>query len=153
MTEFSYQKEEKSVGEAVYDSLRREQPEMQVGDVIESYADDYVKELQEVVEKNLSTFESPFYVLVLHKKEPWAMSVLRNWFVARQTAPSTKTMWQDYQHFMHTLYKVDKKAEKVLLVRSLPSPYEAKVILDNFALYDPQLVKWCREAFEECESA
>lgn len=145
--------EEKTVGSAVYDILEKDTHAYEVQEIIDGYAQDYTNEVRECVEKNWGKFESPFYVVVLHKKEPWALNVLRNYFIARQTEPDIKTMWTDYRHFMHTVYKVDKQKNSIDLLRSLPSPDEAKTILQNWALYDAQLVKWCQKAFEEMKAA
>lgn len=142
-----------SVGSKVHEILSTNQHEYQVQEIIDEYADKYVKEVQECVEKNWDRFESPFYVVVLHKKEAWAMNVLRNWFVARQTKPSMKTMWTDYRNFMHTVYEVNKRSSDLKLLWTLPSPDEARVILQNWHLYDQDLVRWCHKAQSELKAA
>lgn len=142
---FSYEKEKVSVGKAAYDILSRPQEEMQVQEILDEYAEEYVKEMEATVQANFNKFESPFYIVVLHKKEPWAMNVLRNWFVARQTAPTMKHMWEQYPNHSHTLYEVHKEG-MIKIVHSLPTRQEAQVVLNNASLYDEKLVKWCSQA-------
>lgn len=148
---FSYQKEEDpiSVGQAVHNILEEGDKSPEVGEIISEYGDSYVSQVQECVDKNSNKYESPFYIVVLHKKEMWAMNVVRNWFVSRQTKPCMKAMWTMFPNFMHTVYEVNKNQGALSILWSLPSPQEAKVVLDNFELYDPELVKWCRLAFSE----
>lgn len=138
-----------SVGGAVKEILEKEQHETEVGEIIESYADEYVQEMQKAVEINAPRFESPFYIVVLHKKEPWALNVLRNYFIGRQTKPTIKTMWTQYKNFMHTVYECIPEKGELKLLYSLPSPDEAKTILQNWHLYDPELVRWCHRGIEE----
>lgn len=144
---------EKTVGKAVFDILEKDTHSYEVQEIIDEYSKSYTEEMRQCVSNNASHFESPFYIVVLHKKEPWALNVLRNYFVARQTKPDIKTMWTDYRHYMHTVYEFNKNTEKLNLLWSLPSPEEAKTILENWALYDAQLVKWCQKAFEEMKAA
>lgn len=142
-------KKNKSVGAATKEILEKPQHEYQVQEIIDEYANKYVKELETAVQENCKRFESPFYVVVLHKKEPWALNVLRNWFIGRQTCPSIQTMWNSYKNFMHTIYEVDGDKGDIRLVRSLPSPDEAKVIVKNFHLYDSDLVRWCHQGLQQ----
>jgi len=138
-----------TVGQAVHDILESGEKSPEVGDIIKEYGDSYVAQVQECIDRNAPKYESPFYLVVLHKKEQWAMNVLRNWFVARQSKPTMKDMWAMFPNFMHTVYEADKNNGELKLLWSLPSPQEAKVILENFDLYDPQLVKWCNQAYSQ----
>lgn len=142
--------EPSKVGQAAYDILSKEQPKTEVGEVISGYADSYVKEMEEAVKRGLEQHTAPFYVVVLHKKEIWSVNVVRNWFVTRQTKPTMVDMWGRFPNHMHTVYEFDGSG--VNLLWSLPSPQEGKVILQNWALYDPQLVKWVQEAFSSAQN-
>ena len=133
------------VGEAVYDILSKPQPQVEVGEIISEYASDYTKHVQEAVEKGAEQYQAPFYIVVLHKKEQWALNVIRNWFISRQTKPTAPAMWERFPNFMHTVYEYD--GYNLNLLWSLPSPQEARVILQNWDLYDPQLVEWVKDAF------
>lgn len=148
---FSWEKEEpkkpQKVGQAVYDILSKPQEDVQVQEVIDEYAKSYVKELEECVNLNAGRFGFPFHVVVLHKKEPWAVNVLRNWFTARKTAPFKKEMWKLFPNHGITVYEVKKDSCEVLW--SLPTWQEAKVVLSNPQLYHPDLVKWCSEALQK----
>ena len=124
--------------------MQKEQEELEVGEIINEYASSYTKEVEEAVRRGISEHGVPFYVVVLHKKEPWAVNVLRNWFITRKTKPGAKDMWRLFPNFMHTVYEYNGMDLKLLW--SLPSPQEADVILKNWDLYDPTLVKWIRDA-------
>lgn len=130
------------VGEAVHKILSKEQDSMSVEDVIDQYADKYTKEIASVLENNVNKFDPPFHVVVLHKKEPWSVNVLRNWFVARQTRPSAKVLRLDYPNHTHTVYSYDKRSGELKILWSLPTAQEALTIKKNGHLYDPVLLSW-----------
>jgi hypothetical protein len=148
---FSWEKDEKTknsskVGKAVYDILSKDnQPETTVGEIISEYADEYTEMVKKTLTDNMERLDSPFYVVVLSKKEPWALNVMRNWFIARQTKPSPKILRQDYPNHMQTVYSYDSKSGEFKLHWSLPVAQDAAVVLRNFQLYDPVLVKWIRD--------
>lgn len=137
-------KKTSKVGKAVYDFMQKEQEELEVGEIINEYAPTYVKEVEEAVRRGVSEHGAPFHIVVLHKKEAWSVNVLRNWFITRKTKPVAKEMWRLFPNFMHTVYEYNGHDLKLLW--SLPSPQEAAVILKNWDLYDPTLVKWIRDA-------
>ena len=148
---FSYQKADEvekspSVGECVQDILRKETSAPEVGEIISEYGDSYTDQIKECILNNTRRYESPFYIVVMHKKEPWSINVMRNWFIARQSKPSMKNLWDMFPNHMHTVYEFDKKKEEIALLWTLPSYQEAKVIVKNWDLYDKQLVKWCNQA-------
>lgn len=132
------------VGQAAYDILSKEQPQTEVGEIIDSFAPDYVKEMEKAVERGIAEHGVPFYVVVLHKKEIWSVNVMRNWFITRKSKPAAMDMWGRFPNHMHTVYEFN--GNEIKLLWSLPSPQEAAVILQNWALYDAQLVKWIQEA-------
>lgn len=139
-------KKSSKVGKAVKEILSKDQAPTEVGDIISNYAPSYVKEVEEAVKRGFSEHKIPFYVVVMHKKEAWAMNVMRNWFLTRQSKPSAKNMWALFPNHMHTVYEYDGKDLKILW--SLPSQQEAAVILKNFALYHQDLVRWVRDALD-----
>lgn len=143
------EKNKTTVGAETKKILEKENYQYEVGEIIDEYSKSYVDEVRKAVEENASKFESPFHIVVLHKKEPWALNVLRSWFIGRQTRPDIKEMWTNYRNFMHTVYMVDAVKGNIELLYTLPSPQEAEVILKNWYLYDPNLVRWCHRGFEE----
>lgn len=150
---FTYEKEDEredpaTVGESVRKILSKDQPDVQVGEIISDYGDKYTAEIKATLENNINKYEDHFHIVVLHKKEQWALNVMRNWFVARKTAPLPEDMWTDFPNFMHTVYRFDKKTSELKLLRSLPSPQEARVVLQNWELYHPTLVDWCKDAMK-----
>ena len=136
----------KRVGQAVTDILKQgSHPTYTAEDIIDGYQYEYVKHLENCIADNLNKYESPFYVLVLSHKESWAENVVRNWFVARQTAPEGQWMISQYPHHMKTLYRVDNKGD-ISVEWVLPGLSDIKVIFKNPSQYDPDLVKYCVNA-------
>lgn len=147
--DFTWQQEKpKNVGQVVYDILQKDQHDTTVGEILDEYQYQYLEEIIDCIQKNRHKFDSPFYIVVLTKKEPWALNVMRNWFIARQTKPSAKIMREDYPNFMQTVYKWNDKDEKIDILWSLPIAQDAQVVLKNKQLYDAQLVKWVMD-FQE----
>ncbi len=73
------------VGKALYDILSKEQHHQEVGETINELAPGYIEHLKSCIEDNEGKLESPFYVIVISKKEQYALNVVRHWFIARQT--------------------------------------------------------------------
>jgi len=145
---YSYQKDNgPSVGAKVLEIISKDQPVVEAGEIIEAYAKDYTSQLQCCVDAAHKARGSDFHVVVFHKKEVWAMNVLRNFFVHRKTCPDIKQMWTEYPNHGHTIYHF--KGDNFKIVRSLPSRQEASGILRNWDLYHPDLVEWCRVALKE----
>jgi hypothetical protein len=75
------------VGQALLDIAEKPYEEITCQEMLEGIAPEFAKNLEQAVNDNLSKYKSPFYVLVLTKKEPYALNAIRNYFIARQTAP------------------------------------------------------------------
>lgn len=136
------------VGKAVYDILSKPQSEQTVEETIDSITPKYFEELLSCVNSNIKNFDSPFYVVVLRKKEFWATNVLRQWYVARQTKPSAKSLRSDYPNHDHDVYQIDSKSCSINLLWVLPTKQDANTIIKNKHLYDDQTVGFI-EAFNE----
>lgn len=137
----------KRVGQAVLDIMSKPQPTITAGEIMENYAPRFLDELESTIEKNRSRYKSPFYVLVLTKKEPWAVNVVRNYFIARQTAPHALQLMSAYQWYTKTLYVVNEQCGEVKLCWSLPAYQECVSISKYPYLWDPDLVKWIYDCF------
>ena len=133
------------VGQAAFDILNKHQPVFTVQDILDEYQHAYVEELEDTIEKNKSKYLAPFHVVVLHKKEPWADNVLRNWFVARQTKPLSKWLRTEYPNHSHTIYQVDIEKGICDVLWSLPTWQDSLTILNNRNLYHPQLIGWIED--------
>lgn len=135
-----------SVGEETLKILSKEQPETSVGEIISEYATDYAGQMQEAVDKGVHEYGENFHVVVMHKKESWALNVLRNYFIPRKSCPDIQEMWGQYPNYGHTIYHF--KHGNIEIVRSVPSWQEAHTVLKNWDLYHPDLVGWCRDAIK-----
>jgi hypothetical protein len=133
------------VGEAAYKILKQDQAPVTVEEILEEYQHKYAEEMQSTIDNNFNRYESPFYIVVLTKKEPWAPNVVRNWFIARQTRPTAKYLRNEYPNYMHTVYAVNKEKCELKLLWNLPTAQDAQTILKNGFLYDAQLVGWIED--------
>ncbi len=136
------------VGQAVKDILSTEHRSYTAGEIMEAWAPKYIKDLEQAIENGANQFQGIFYVFVLTSKEMWTDNVVRNWFVARQTAPYATDMINGFPNRTKTLYMVDPEKGRVKLVWTIPGVEEARSLLSNPGLYDPDLVSWTRDAFQ-----
>jgi REP element-mobilizing transposase RayT len=135
------------VGQAVYDILSKPTHDMQnVGETLDAMTPRYYKELFDTFENNRKQFSSPFYIVVLRKKEPWALNVLRQWYIARQSKPSARVLRKDYPNHDHDVWEADSKADDVRLLWTLPTSQDAQTILTNKGMYQEDVVE-CIEKF------
>lgn len=135
------------VGQAVTDILSKDQPEQTVEETISAFGPDFVKELERTIDANRNHYKSPFYVFILTKKEMWAVNVVRNFFIARQTAPHGLDMVKEYPNHMKTLFKVNSESGTLDLVWSIPGHQECISICKTPSSFDPQLVSWILQCY------
>jgi hypothetical protein len=141
-----FKKKTSQVGKAVYEILSQKRPEVTTGEVLTESAKRYVEEMEATINSGIGRYELPFYIVVLTKKEPWALNVMRNWFIARQTEPSSVTLEQDYPNHQQTVYRFHNRGEPPIdILWSLPTPQDCQTVLDNPCLYHPQLLNWIVE--------
>ena len=135
------------VGQAVYDILCKPQEMQEVGETLEAMTPRYYEELLSTVDNNKDKYDPPFYILVLRKKEGWAVNVLRQWFIARQTKPSPWLIREDYPNYDQDVWLVNTKDEEVRLLWTLPTHQDALTILKNKHLYHSDIVKWIQDYY------
>lgn len=133
------------VGKAVHNILSRENESQEVGETLEGMTPRYFQELFATIDANRDRFDNIFYVVVLRKKESWAVNVLRQWFVARQTLPSAQVLREDYPNHDHDVWRINTKESNVTLEWTLPTAQDSLTILANKNLYDQNLVKWIQQ--------
>ena len=138
----------KRVGQAVVDILSKEQAPQTVEETIEAFGPDFAKELEKTIEDNRHKYSSPFYVFVLTKKEMWACNLVRNFFIARQTAPKADQMIWDYPNFLKTLYEVNADKGKCEPKWSIPGHQECLSIARHPYMVDPTLCEWIISAYK-----
>ena len=132
-----------TVGEAAYNILTKDNnPTILAGDIAEARSDDYIKSMEEAIASGFKMYKSPFYVLVLSHKEMWAVNVMRNWFIPRQTPVHATYMYQHYPNHMKTLYMIRKEDGEPKVCWSLPGHQDMISVAKHPNNYDPQLVKW-----------
>jgi hypothetical protein len=135
------------VGQAIVDILSTAQPEQTVGDVLDSAAVDFVKEMEDCIQKHKDRYTSPFYILVLTKKEFYANNLVRNYLIPRQTPPYAFEMMEQFSNYTKTLYIVDAHAGHLKTLWSLPAFSECIDIARAPGNFDDELVKWVEACF------
>lgn len=136
------------VGQAVHDILSKtEEKSTSVEEILDEYSHKFVKELEDTISANEHKYKDKFHVFVLSNKEMWAENVVRNWFIARETAPEALDMVAQYPNHCKILYEIDKRNDKVTLKWTLPGIQDCISIVKNPGLYDPTLYKWIKDCF------
>jgi hypothetical protein len=136
------------VGQAVLDITSKDNLEQYTAeDIFEGCKQEFVDELAKTIENSKGKFTDPYYILVFTKKEPWAVNVVRNWFVARQTKPMALDMHSQYPNHLKTLYKVWQVQGDVDIEWSIPAFEECKSVLHHPQSFDPKLVDWIVRSF------
>ena len=136
------------LGQAVYDILSKEQNMQTVEETTEAMTPKYYEELMIAVDKGCKDFISPFYVVVVRKKETLAgqvMNVLKHQYVTRQTRPRAEFLRTNFPNADHDLYEINSESMSITLIYTLPTAQDSKTILKHPDLYDPQLVKWIKD--------
>lgn len=133
------------VGQAVVDIKKRGDAPQEVGETIQAMTQKYFDELMKAADNGRKVFDSPYYVVVLRKKETlagMADNVLLHRYVARQTKPVAAVLRDHYPNADHDVYKIDSRSSEISLLWTLPTAQDSKTILKNKHLYDETLVKW-----------
>lgn len=136
------------VGQAVTDILSKDQPSYTTEEILEGFGAQFTKQLEQTVNDSLGKFKSPFYILALTKKEFWAVNVVRNWFIPRQSPPYGFEMMEQYPNHTKTLYVVDGDRGNIKVAWSIPAFSDCISIAKNKDLYHPELVDWVFKCFE-----
>lgn len=144
---FSWEKDAKTkqsskVGKAVFEIMSKPQELQEVGETLEAMTPRYYEELFATVYANKDKYDAPFYITVLRKKEPWAINILRQWFIARQTCPTAKFLRDSYPNHDHDVWKINFPKSEFRLEWTLPTAQDSRTILQNRELYNEDLVKW-----------
>lgn len=135
------------VGQAVYDMMKSGEPASTAGEVLDAYAPKFIKLLEEAVERGARHWQHPFCVMVLSRKEMLFPNVETHFFVDRQTIPDSFDMALQYPNWTKTAYKVT--GDKVEILWSIPGDQDCIQVLKNPKLYDPELIRWIKECYEE----
>lgn len=133
------------VGQAVADMAKTNQSACTVEEMLEQMGPKFVQDLEDTIEANKSKYKQPFYVLALTKKEFWAVNILRNWFVARQTPPHALDMMFEYPNHTKTLYIVDSNRGNIELAWTLPGKQDCESIAKTPLSYPTELVGYIRD--------
>lgn len=138
-------KKTSEVGKKVFEILSKPVEMQEVGETLEAMTPKYMEELFATASFNKNKLDSPFYIVVLRKKEPWALNVLRQWYIARQTKPLASFLRRKFPNHDHDVYLVNSKTEEVMHLWTLPTAQDSSTILKHKDMYHSDLVKWIQQ--------
>ena len=155
-SDYSYQRfgcDAQRVGQAVYDILEQEQPEYTVEEILDEMGKGIVNYIQEAAEDGYNSFDSDFYIIHTLRKKLGEMGIenlMIQKAVAFQDGPLDAAWYlEELPTASSTLYQVDRKNGVIKLLWTVPGLEECKSILKNPQIYDPDLVKWVKDAVAE----
>lgn len=136
------------VGQAILDMEAKPQYRQEVGETVEEMTQKYYDGLIEAATLGKKEFDSPFYVVILRKKETingQIVNVLRHKYIRRQTKPSAKFLREEFSNSDHDVYEVNGNDLSINYLWTLPTKQDAKTIMKNPDLYDERLVGWIKD--------
>jgi single-stranded DNA-specific DHH superfamily exonuclease len=139
------------LGQAAFDILSKKTESQTVEETIDAMTPKYQKELEIAASLGSKEYNSPFYVVILRKKETVGgtlSNVLHHKYVRRQTKPKASFLRSEFPNSDHDVYEVNSNTQQITLIWTLPTKQDCLTILKNKQLYDPQLVKWIQD-FDE----
>jgi hypothetical protein len=135
-------KEPTKVGQALYDILSKPQHDQEVGETLAEMSPDYIESLKKCIEDHVGVFKSPFYIVVMGKKETYALNIVRHWYVARQTLPTSKFLMGKFPNCFHEVYRYNEGSGDCHLLWCLPEQWCHEEIMTHPESYDRQMVDW-----------
>jgi hypothetical protein len=135
------------VGQAILDLADKPYEEMSCQEMLEGIAPKFAEDLEKCVNDSLKKYKSPFYVLVLTRKEMYALNVIRNYFIARQTAPYASKLMVEYPNYTKTLYVVRSDHGDIKVAWSLPGVQDCQEVAKTPDNFPDELVGWIRQCF------
>lgn len=130
-----------TVGEKSAELLQNPTPQ-EVGDTLPGMVERYDQELRATLKAHSN---HPYYfIVVLRKKDPMMVNVMRQWFVApRLSLPDPTTLTAEFPLYDHDVWEVEN-SEPVHLW-TLPGPDGVPNILKHPEQHCPQLVRQIKE--------
>ncbi len=138
------------VGQAVHDIISKDQPSYTAEEILEEMGRGIVDYIQEASDKGYKEYDGRFVILHLFKKELSAMGVEN--VVLQKCSCFEFREWKPHEVMeMHpistkSLYEVDPKNGTIVLKWTVPGWEGCRSVLKNPELYDPNLVRWIKEA-------
>lgn len=114
-----------TVGKISSDLLLKEPESTDPIEIEREMHSDYEKNINECVNQGLKDFSGDFFVVVITKKEPLMVNVLRNYFFARSTCPTP-----DYDQ---AAYHFKRSANVLEFLWVIPSKYVCMYLRENSA--------------------
>jgi len=112
----------KTVGEEAIERLSKADTKQGIVDTQREADKEYFPEIEKCIE-NHKHLDTPYYIVVHHKKERLLENVLRRYFFARQTLPTPQ--WDQ------TVWRYNPKTSELRFVWTLPDENTAKWMASN----------------------
>lgn len=128
------------IGQAVYDIMSKPQYDQTAEETTAAMTSKYYQELYKTIDDHKAEFQSPYYIVVFRKKEPWTINTLHQWYVSRQSRPSAKHIRGEHPHHDYDVWKIDTKACTVDFQWTMLSKQDCGTVMQHPELYDPELV-------------
>lgn len=144
------------VGQAVHDLISQEQPEMTAEEMLELMGKGVMEYIQDAAEQGYKKFDSNFYIIHIFRKTLANLEVsnaMQQKAVCFIDGPKDPRFYmQELPHATKTLYEVDRKNGVIKLCWTVPGWEDCKSIKKNPGVYDPDLVKWVKDATHGLDS-
>ena len=143
------------VGQAVHDIISQDQPSYTAEEILEEMGKGIVDYIQEAADKGCKEYIGRFFILHLFKKELSSMGVENamlqkcSCFKDREWKP--QEVMEMHPNSAKSLYEVDPKNGMIVLKWTVPGWEDCKSILKNPSHFDPDLVRWVKEATQSFE--
>lgn len=149
-----------TIGKIATDLASKGHDSNNVIDVQRELQKDYMANVWECINTNLSKLKGDFYIQVVTKREKLLENVFRNYFMAHQWCPSP-----DYNQSM---FKFHRSNSTLQYLWTLPDPETAMYLVQNadylpqqerelleYVLmdYDGRLLRWCKKLNGESEKS
>jgi hypothetical protein len=116
--------EREKVGKIAYDLLQKSPDSVDPIEIERELHQEYEKNIYECVDNCKKQWDTnDFYIIVITKKEPTMMNVLRNYFFGRQSCPTP-----DYDQ---TVYRYHRDKEEIEFLWVIPSKDACLYLKDN----------------------
>lgn len=116
-------KKKKTVGAHARELLMQKPDEVDPIELQREMQKDYAENVSLAIEEGKKTFQHPFYVVVLTKREKLMTNVIRDYFFSRITCPTP-----DYDQ---AVFKIDPATDTVTFLWVIPSYDAVEYLYDN----------------------
>lgn len=141
------------VGQAALDILSTDQPTYTAEDILDSLGSDWLNLIRDLADESSKEYGPKFYILSLLKKDLGQFgydNVLKHSARPFKTSKSIKDVMNAHPNATKTLFEINSKTGDINLLWTVPGWQDCKALLKTPDSFDPNLVRWVKEAVEKC---